>query len=109
MVLKAFECTKCSSEFDEIVSMNTKSTKCQCGSKAISIIKPVYVSQEAREFNPHYDEQLGTHFNSKEEKQSWLKKNNKEQISGFSSPRKSNKSSIICTREQAARNFGHLK
>ncbi len=102
MVLKDFECPKCG-YFSEAVSMDAQSTSCACGqtSRRVFLQAPALTGEIRTHFNAHYDEQLGQHFNSPEEKKAFLKKTNRDQISGNLSPRKSNKTSILCTKDQA--------
>ena len=52
-------------------------------------------------FNPHYDMTQGQYFGSSLEKKIYLEKKGKRQLSGSFSPKKSSKTQIICSREQA--------
>ena len=103
MVVKEFLCTK-HGLFDEYVvqdSQETKCSKCKRTAKRVFFTPPQLTGEVRNHFNPHYDEQVGEYFSSYEEKKAFLKKTGRTQISGQHSPRKSNNSSFICTKEQA--------
>lgn len=101
LILRDFKCLNCDEVFEGLVSSGELTTDCvQCGKVANNIIRKMTV-HGADSFNGHYDEQLGQWFESSEHKSKTLQKLGKNQDSGQDSPRKSNKSSIIMTREQA--------
>ena len=52
-------------------------------------------------FNPHYDVQLGQHFNSREERHDYLTRKGLKSY-GTDSPRESTKTRIICSKTQAS-------
>lgn len=103
MVLHDFQCSKCDLVHEEYVSpeqVNTKCPSCQGKAKKIYLSVPKAVGLD--EFNAHYDIQLGKYFSSADEKKKFLKDTGKLQ-EGTMSPRKSSRSRIICSREQAKR------
>ena len=58
------------------------------------------------DFSPHYDGQLGKHFQCADEKLSYLKKTGRTLEEGRLSPKKSTPGAIRCTRSQAEKQFG---
>jgi len=101
MILRDFKCQSCGILFEDFIDRGQTQTDCECGgiaSKAFITRAPAVLGCES--FNPHFDIQLGAHFQSKEDKKSFLKKHDREQVSGLSSPRKTIGSSVVCTKEQ---------
>ena len=101
MILKDFKCAACEYIFESLVHIDDTTCICECGKKAdIAYLRAPSV-HGCDSFNSHFDYQVGEFFASKEEKTKFLKKHNREQISGHDSPRKTNGSSIICSKQQA--------
>lgn len=107
LILKDFYCKICGRTFERMVKNNVRSQKCDCGRRCPATISvPKLEMSKVESFNPHYDYQLGEHFESAEHKMKVLEKLGKIQLGGTLSPRRSSKDRILCTREQAARHFG---
>ena len=104
IVVKDIECPKCGIKEVSIES-GIRDCRCECGLMAhVLPCAPRVVGADS--FNPHFDQQLGKHFDTAEEKKTFLRETGRDQVGGPPSPRKSNKSNIICTKEQAKREFG---
>lgn len=99
-VLKDFEC-KCGirEEYIEPTVNRLWCRDCKRYATHVFVKAPSVVGCDS--YNPHYDIQMGQYFESKEQKDSWLKKTGREQISGSSSPRRSTKDRMICSKSQA--------
>lgn len=103
MVLKEFYCTDCG-VFEETVDRDLSFYSCpRCAKRCERTFTkaPALAGEIRTHFNSHYDEQLGQYFETPEQKKSFLKKTNREQISGDLSPRKTKGTSILCTKDQA--------
>lgn len=111
MILRDFECPKCGIS-EKLVKSGVSEVVC-CGVTAQAVLSvphlggTVGLSGDEGKFNPHYDLSVGQYFGSLEEKKRWLKKKDYQQ-DGTASPRKTNKTRILYSREQA-RKFKNLK
>ncbi len=91
-----FKCEECGNVFEEMTK--EKKATCSCGGQShIYYTKSTVVGCDS--FNPHYDLQLGQHFETKEQKEKYLKDTGRSQTSGHASPRTSNNTSIKCTKK----------
>ncbi len=102
-VLKEFLCTDCG-VFEETVDRNISHAlcpRCAKNSERTFLTAPSLGGEIRTHFNAHYDEQIGQYFETAEQKKAFLKKTNREQISGHLSPRKTKGTSILCTKDQA--------
>lgn len=105
MILRDFKCEQCGKIFEDLVQSKVLELQCACGAIAHYTITKANLSNVV-DFNSHYDLQLGRHFESREEKNAFLKETGREQISGYHSPRSSNKTNVICNKTQALKEFG---
>lgn len=100
MVLKDFEC-KCGIS-EHAVRTTDKQRWCGiCHTYGKVVFTKSAAVHGCDSFNPHYDQQLGSFFKSKEEKQAFMKDKGFKQESGSSSPRRSTNDRVICSSRQA--------
>ena len=99
-VLKDFLCDACHTVFETVVERDESQVSCDCGGTAeVTFTKVAVVG--LNEFNPHYDHQLGKHFQTADEKVAFLDRTGRSQIEGTLSPRKSTPARTLCTKTQA--------
>ena len=108
MPLYEYYCKECETYYEEHASLKdfNKPIPCTCGSYAERIIAsaPKLVSSStwsAGPFHPHYDIQLGQHFNTHDERNKYLKTKGLIATEGPPSPEKANKSRLKMSESQA--------
>lgn len=99
LILRDFKCEDCSKVFEELTEQMNESCP-ECGGNSNMTITKASV-QGCESFNPHFDQQAGQWFESKEHKNAVLKAMGRRQVSGNASPRESSKIRINMTRKQA--------
>lgn len=107
-VIKDFKCIDCG-PFEDYVDRDCSYALCpRCAKNCerVFLKAPALTGEIRTTFYAHYDEMLGQHFGSAEEKKAFLKKTNRDQISGHLSPQKDTKSQFKCTKKQAEKTFG---
>jgi len=108
MPIYEYQCKECGRVYEGYAEIKDSSEPitCKCGSKADRAIltAPCLVSNKtwsAGSFHPHYDEQLGQHFNSMVEKETYLAKKGLTQTEGSPSPETEQKSRPKMSKSQA--------
>jgi len=103
-----FECETCNEYYEEFFTSDEypREVPCTCGEYARIIIATAPSLGKGTNddsFHPYYDGQLGQHFQSKQEKDKWLKDNGYKQVSGPSCPSKDKIGNFKCTKSQASK------
>ena len=102
MISHNFKCRECDTVFENLIKSGNKTTKCECKGTADIVYLKAPSIHGCDSFNPHFDYQMGEFFGSQKEKESFLDRNDRTQVSGMPSPRITNGSSIICSKTQAS-------
>lgn len=104
MPLYAYECKECQSYKEEVHSVDDRHNAghCACSGVYRIVITQVNTVDTEHSFVPHYDYQLGKHFDTASEKKAYLEKTNQKQTSGDLSPRSGCEGMrVACTKDQA--------
>ena len=108
-VLKDFYCPSCQEYFEATVDgdqSNTQCVTCNTTANVVFLQFPGSKREYETDFTPHYDMTLGEHFQTKKEKDAFLKLSGREQVSGVTSPRSDTKLRKSCSRDQARKVWG---
>ena len=102
-----FECPACNEYYEEFFHIDEcpSAIPCTCGEYANKIINYAPALGKGTNdgnFKPYFDEQLNQHFQSADEKRTWLKTNDYVQVSGSTSPTTSKPGNFHCTQHQAS-------
>ena len=106
MPMYEYQCPICGQYYEEFASLEdyNKPITCECGEEAVRIIgsaPAIDTSNLEGNFTPYYDGQLDQHFQSKSQKDKWLKDNGYTQVSGPSCPQEDKPGNFRCTESQA--------
>ena len=105
MPIYCYNCPVCNNYYEELYGCEDypQEIPCTCGEYAkifISSAPALKTDNFEGDFDPYYDGQLGQHFQSKSQKDKWLKDNDLEQVSGPSSPQEDKPGNFKCTESQ---------
>lgn len=102
MILNDYRCNECGRVTESLEPSGTYTIQCPtCLNQAHLTITKTNLSSDVDSFNPHYDLQLGEHFQTASEKKRFLERTGRKQESGSLSPKKSGSGRYICTKSQA--------
>lgn len=103
MPIYCYYCPKCGNEKEEVHSVDNRynAGNCNCGELYRIALQPVRAIGHIFSFTPHYDYQLGRHFETAEEKATYLKSKNMSQINGENSPQGKEGMRVACSKSDA--------